>query len=220
MDAPINPDNVPATVEPVPHTREFMLRKFVIEFLKDRDAARAYRAIRPDVSKTTAVNQGIRWLRDPVVAAAVRAFDEEQLAYVQEQTRVTLSRTVARLGQIAFADPRQLVDEEGRPRTLDAIPDDLAAAISGVDLEQRFDKDGNETRTTKYRLLDRNRTLDMLMTHLNGYEKHQQAALDPLVALLKEMRRPAVPVVADDPDVIEVGGNPTSATVAEVEERQ
>ena len=52
---------------------------------------------------------------------------------------------------------------------------------------------------------DRAGVLDMLMQHLNGYKLHQQAPLDPLVQLLKGMRRSAVPIVQDVSDAKDTG---------------
>lgn len=49
-------------------------------------------------------------------------------------TEVTLERTIRELARLAFIDPRELLNDDGTPRALSELSDDVAAAIAGLEL--------------------------------------------------------------------------------------
>ena len=77
---------------------------FVAEYLIDLNATRA--AIRAGYSERTAGWTGCRLLRN----AAVREAVEREQARRAERTGITADRVLAELANIAFADPRDLME--------------------------------------------------------------------------------------------------------------
>jgi phage terminase small subunit len=64
-----------------------------------------------------------------VVAEVQRPLKEKRAACAAEARRL-----VAEVAKIAFADPRQLLDERGAIRGLHELPDDAAAAIARMEV--------------------------------------------------------------------------------------
>ena len=69
---------------------------------------------------------------------------------------------------------------------------------------EQFEGSGEDRRfvgfVKKWKLSDKKPALDMLMKHLNGYEKDRNAGMDTLAGLLASFQRSAVPVVKDVED--------------------
>ena len=156
-------------------TRENLLtekqQRFVDEYIVDLNATRA--AIRAGYSPKTAESQGARLLRNAKVQEAVRNAKQSR----QERTRVTADQTVREIARLAFADPRRLVNEDGSVKALYELDEDLAAAVSSVEVD--------EYGKVKYKLRPKTQALDMLMKHLGLYER-DNAQKPP--AVIQEIR--------------------------------
>lgn len=144
---------------------------FVAEYLKDKNATQA--AIRAGYSPATARQTASENLTKPVIAAAIKAANDEMLAKVQEETGITLSRTLREIARIGYFDPRKLFQPDGTPKRIDELDDDTAAALAGVDVLEEFEGSGKDRvfvgYTKKYKVADKKGALDMLMKHLDGY---------------------------------------------------
>lgn len=68
---------------------------------------------------------------------------------------------ISRLARIATADIREAYDDDGNLLPIKEIPDHLAAAIDGLDIE-----DGEYGRKVKLRLSPRQKALENLARHL------------------------------------------------------
>lgn len=94
----------------------------------------------------------------PKIKQAIIEFEES----MQEQVRQRVYAAIHRVELIAQFDPRDLVDHEGRPHSLNNLPANAAAAIQGVEIEEYIDKSGNFCREFKYRAaskLDANKVI-------------------------------------------------------------
>lgn len=93
----------------------------------------------------------------------VRAKANERLADLIDPDRAL--REAARL---AYADIRQLYDPQGRLKPIKDWPDDLAAAIGGVEFVRRNvdGADGHTDDVIKVKAWDKVRALEMLFKHL------------------------------------------------------
>lgn len=132
-------------------------QRFVEEYMLDLNATRA--AIRAGYSPKTAESQGSRLLSNAKIQEAVRNAQQSR----QERTRVTADRTVREIARLAFVDPRRLVNEDGSFKGLHELDEDLAAAVSSIEVD--------EYGKVKYKLWSKNQALDMLMKHLGLYER-------------------------------------------------
>lgn len=147
-------------------------RLFVTEYLKDNNATQA--AVRAGYAPETARQQGSRLLTNVVIRAAVNSHQNEVLAKVQEETGITLQRTLREIARIAYFDPRRMFTKNGNPLDIIDLDDDTAAVIAGLDVLEEFDGTGRDRVKTgevkKWKLADKKGALDMLMKHLGGYK--------------------------------------------------
>lgn len=122
----------------------------------------AYRQAYPRSQKWLAksVHEKASALANRAKVAARIAELREKASRAADLSAEKLLREVAR---IAFADPRGLVNEKGGVKGLHELDDNLAAAVSSIEVD--------EYGKVKYKLWVKNQALDMLMKHLGLYEK-------------------------------------------------
>jgi phage terminase small subunit len=108
-------------------------------------------------------------LRDPRIAKRIQ---EIQAAEFQD-LGITAERVKEELARVAFASAAGLFDEEGRLIPVHELPDDVAATITGIDVEvqqkMRKDDDGNlvaeDVVTKKIKRADKMAALALLARH-------------------------------------------------------
>lgn len=140
---------------------------FVTEYVIDYNATQA--AIRAGYSDRSAYSQAHELLKKPEIKEAIEELEEA----AAERAAVTKDMVLKELARIAFNDPRKLFDDNGRPKDIATLDDDIAAALASVDIFEEFDHDG-ETRellgyTKKYKWADKLRALEMLGKHLGMF---------------------------------------------------
>lgn len=105
-------------------------------------------------------------------APQVRAKANERLADLIDPDRAL--REAARL---AYADVRELYDENNKLKPMKDWPDELAAAIGGVEFVRRNVEggDGHSDDVIKIKVWDKPKALEMLFKHLDLFspEKHE-----------------------------------------------
>lgn len=149
-------------------------KRFVAEYLVDLSATQA--AIRAGYSAKTAHSQGPRLLGHAGVAAAIAAAKEKRA----EKVGLRAEEVLEQVRLLASADPRRIVDEKGRLIPLHKLPDDIAMAVSSVEVT----KDGS----LKYRLWDKNSALEKAMKHLGLYERDNKQKSDPFTEMMEFLR--------------------------------
>ena len=178
-------------------------KAFVTEYMKDKNAGKAYLRAGYEVSAEVASAAGSRLLVQDHVWREVHRLEAQALTATQKKLGITLERTLQEIGKGAFYDPRRMFHEDGTFKGIHELDDIEAAAIEGFDIEEQFVGKGDERvatgRTIKVKLAKRAVSLDMLMKHLNGYKAHEQGkgegAVNALAELLGGMRRSSVPIV-------------------------
>jgi phage terminase small subunit len=105
-----------------------------------------------------------------------------QTAFAARSQRVEIDQdwVVRRLARIADLDLRKLFSEDGVLRPIHELPEDVASAISSVDVVKRKG-DAEEYRV---RLPDRIRSLDLLGRHLGMFRDRVEVTgrgLEPLL---------------------------------------
>lgn len=96
---------------------------------------------------------------------------------------------------IAFADPRRLVNEDGRLIPLDQLDATTAMAIASVEQD--------EFGRIKYKFWDKNSALERLFKHRGLFEKDNQQKVDALAALLGRASGKVLGPVHDAPHQLE-----------------
>ena len=130
---------------------------FVLEFMVDYSPMNA--AIRAGFAEHTAANSGYKLKQMPHIKAKIQELVKERVERLQR----TSDQVINQMGNIAFADLREL-----SPELLGGLSDSTAAAIQSVKLTKRqsgeYDPDGNLIwdDVVEYRIADRNAALNML----------------------------------------------------------
>jgi len=87
-----------------------------------------------------------------------------------ERTQITADRVITEVARLGFSDVRKLFDPNGALLPVDKWPEDLAAAVASVEVDELFEGYG-ENRiqvgyTKKVKLWDKGKALEMLGRHL------------------------------------------------------
>jgi hypothetical protein len=161
--APMN-----AVVEQSPKTAYERLprryRRFVDAYVEGNTGAESAR-----LSKCKSLyphNRAWEWLQRPEIRQAI----DEREAHAVREAGVRHVRTLKELQAIAYADPRRLVHPEtGKALLLKDLPAEIAAAISGVDVEE-ISINGESGTRYKYKFWDKNKALDKLGQYLKLWD--------------------------------------------------
>lgn len=125
-------------------------QRFVDEYLIDLNATQA--AIRAGYSAKRASELGYQLLQKPTVQAEIK----HQMAARTVRTKIDQDSVVRERAKIGFSDIRKMFDADGQPIPVHKLGDDIAAAISSVEID-----DGRY----RLKLWDKNKALDELMKH-------------------------------------------------------
>lgn len=110
-------------------------RLFVLEYQANGgNATRA--AIAANYSVAGAAVQGTRMLRTPKIRGALEGRLKQGRV---GELELTIERLEEELARITYLDPRRLCDAEGHYIPLHELPEDVARAIAGIDVESLFD---------------------------------------------------------------------------------
>jgi phage terminase small subunit len=90
-------------------------------------------------------------------------------------------RLLRETASLAYLNPKDLYDEQGRLRPIHDLPDHVAAAIAGIEVVRgNVDKgDGQFDTVLKVKHWDKTRAIDMLMRHLALYKDRLNIGLTP-----------------------------------------
>lgn len=135
--------------------------RFVQEYLLDLNATQA--AIRAGYSEKTAGSVGFENLKKPEIAEAVSKAMNERA----EQSRVSNDRLLQELERMALFDIRKLTDVEGKPKPIQELDDDTAAAVVGLDIAEMIEDRALIGWVKKYKLADKKSAIELLMKHRN-----------------------------------------------------
>jgi phage terminase small subunit len=147
-------------------------RTFVSEYLKTKNAKQS--AIKAGFSKKTAESQASRLLRNVKVKAEI----DKALSKVEEKALITVAEVVSELKKIGFADLRRAYGPDNKILPLSQIPDDVAAALVGVESEELYEGTGQDRErvgdTVKVKLADKVRCLEALGKHLGIFIERRE----------------------------------------------
>lgn len=156
---------------------------FCKEYLVDLNATQA--AIRAGYSEKTANEQGSQNL----VKLSIQNRIQELFKGRSERTQITADRVLQEYARIGFSDIRKLYKEDGTLKMPNELDDDIAAALSGIDVTEEwgFDEDGNRTRTgetKKVKMYNKQGALDSLAKHLGLFEVDNKQKASELIVVL------------------------------------
>lgn len=172
-------------------------RRFIEEFLKDRNATKA--AERAGYSKKTARNQGSRLLAKDDIWSAIQKKLEAQL----QRVSVDADAVLLELARIAQCDISKAFNEDGSLKPLHDIPVDVRRAIAGVETVEVLGSGGDDgeegegkralVQTKKLKFWNKNEALQTLARHFklltDRVEIHDSRKLAERLRKARERRR-------------------------------
>jgi phage terminase small subunit len=137
---------------------------FCEEYLIDLNGRAA--AVRAGYSEKTARVMAQQNLEHPAVVEHLNKLIKQR----SERTQITADTVITETARLAFADLRKLFDENGGLLPVQQWPDDTAAAVASVEIDELFEGFGENRiqvgHTKKVKLWDKPRSLEMLGKHL------------------------------------------------------
>ena len=146
-------------------------KRFVDAYLRTLSPTNAYIEAYGDVKQP--YQAAWQLLKQPTIAQYV----EQRFAELSKDRGLTVQKVLDGLANVAFLDVRKLVGEDGELLPLDRLPEDVATAIGGVKVTERYLGSGdNEQRvvTHEYKLTDRNPALTNLGRYFKMFVDVQQ----------------------------------------------
>ncbi len=137
---------------------------FCQEYVKDLNGTQA--AIRAEYDEKSARHQASRLLTNDHVCALIKQLNEKKLRSVKVDAETILTELL----RLATSDIRKLFNENGGILPPNEWPDDIAKAVSSIQVDELFDYDNGQKNqvglTKKIKLWDKNAALDKLAKHL------------------------------------------------------
>jgi phage terminase small subunit len=146
-------------------------QRFVEEYLIDLNATQA--AIRAGYSKKTADQQASRLLTNVKVKAAIETAMEAR----SKRTEFDADWVLKRLGAEAMADVADLYEEDGRIKPIHEWPLIFRQGlVAGFDIDEHLVGDAKVGQTTKIKLSDRIKRIELIGKHVDvqAFSEKQQ----------------------------------------------
>jgi phage terminase small subunit len=154
-------------------------KAFAKEYLVDLNATQA--AIRAGYSTKSARRIGYQLLHEtPHIAALIQVGMSKRA----ERLEITTDRVLQEIAKLSFSDIRQLFDENGNLRPIHDLPDNAAAAISGIEIVTKIipgvgDGPASVEYVHKIKTWDKKGSLELLGKHLKLFvECHEHTGKD------------------------------------------
>jgi len=163
-------------------------RLFAVEYLVDMNATQAWHRAAPKTSIVACERSGHRALQRPAVQALVKAARDKRMG----EAGLSVADVLKKLQQMLMWDPRRLFDEKGNAVPIHQLDDDTVPAISGLEIVEEFQGQGEDRclvgYTKKYKLLDRNSTLEKAMKYHGLFAVDNKQKADAVGSLLEAIQ--------------------------------
>lgn len=142
-------------------------RLFCYEYLLDKNAAQAAR--RAGYSDRSAAKIGWELLQKERISQRT----DEMLVDTCEKLELSREVIIQELLALAMSDIGEIYNEDGSVKPLHEIPANTRRAISGLDVEELFEGEGDDRKQTgiskRPRLWDKTKALELLGKHLKMF---------------------------------------------------
>lgn len=138
--------------------------KFCVEYLVDMNGTKA--ALRAGYSEKGAATQSVRLLKNAYICSRIKILLDESLA----RTKINADKVLTELLKLATSDVRKLFDENGKMKPIHELDDDIAPAISSIEIDEIWEGLGRDRvqvgETKKVKFWDKPKALELLGKHL------------------------------------------------------
>jgi len=147
---------------------------FVKEYIVDFNATRAAKAA--GYSPKTAFTIGVENLKKPLIQALLA----KEIKKRADRIEITQDRVLTEYAKLAFLDPRKFYKKNGDLIPIHELPAEVAAALTGMDVQTIFTKDGDMMGDLKkIKFADKKPALDSVAKHLGMFiERHELTGKD------------------------------------------
>lgn len=170
--------------------------RFAAEFVKTGNLSAAYR-IAYDTEKMQPASIWVassRLMDNAKVALRI----EHYRLFATKRLEVSVGRIALEAARIAFFDPRELFDDDGKPIPITELPEDVARVIGSLDVQNIEIGGKNVGRTVKYRMLNKLGALELLARWKKMLDKDAVPEADDLDGMSEEeLEQEAREAVAD-----------------------
>lgn len=161
-------------------------RALFVEAMAENGGNATQAAITAGYSRKTAKQQGSRLLSDVNVAKAIEERRAEALADAQEETGVSIKRTLQELARIAYFDPASLFGTDGKLLAVRDMPEGTRAALAKIKIKRlaggmKVDLSGEGAalehvpeEMVELSIWDKNSAIEKAMKHLGLFERDNE----------------------------------------------
>lgn len=156
----------PAWNRGIPSPLSAMQKLFIQEYLIDLSPLGAYQRAGYKGEGVAAKVNASKLVRNPKVMAGIQQAMSARL----ERLHIDQDRVLQEYAKIAFLDPRRFYDENGQLLPVHLMPQDVAAALTSVDIVSLASGDGPAAiSTAKVKFADKKGALDSIARHLGMF---------------------------------------------------
>ena len=146
-------------------------KRFCDEYLIDLNATRAYKVAYPNCKKDHSARTNGYML---LTKTDIQTYIEEAKKEREERTKITQDMVLKELAKIAFFNPKNIFKENNTLKDVIDLDDDIASVMTSVETFEEFDGYGDDREkignTTKVKLADKMKALEMLGRHLGMFK--------------------------------------------------
>lgn len=138
--------------------------RFCREYIVDENGTRSYMRVYPNSSYDAAKNSASELLAKPYIQERINELREQR----NKRLEISADKVLQGIARLAFYDPRDLFDDDGRIKPLSELDPDAAYVLAGIETFHKVtgeDKDGLAV-VTKIRLPDKGANLERLGKNL------------------------------------------------------
>lgn len=160
-------------------------QRFVEEYLKDLNAAAAYKRAGYKIDSHGANVNGNRLMTYPKIRAAIAAGKAERSL----NTKIDAEWVLIRLADEVFADLADIIDDQGAVKPIKEWPKIWRTGlVQGLDVETSITDEGQATKVAKVRLSDRAKRLEMIGKHVDVQAWRENIGLNMSEVVIKDWR--------------------------------
>lgn len=142
-------------------------KRFCLEYIQDLNGKQA--AIRAGYAESNAEAQASRMLTNPKISEACQRLMDERA----KRTKIDADAVLVELVKLAKSDIRKFFNDDGSLKAVKDFPDDVAASVSSVEVDELFEGYGQEKKqvgfTKKLKFWDKPKCLEMIGKHLKMF---------------------------------------------------
>lgn len=179
---------IPKVNRPLTPLQNRFCDEYMVDFKEERACLRA------GYSESTARKYAYMLMRIPKIVKRLNELAEEWLKIY----RIARVNTVRIMTNIIEADVAKLFDHDGNLKPVKEIDLATRRAIAGIDYREETLKSGTRVKTTKIRMVDKPKTIELLAKHQQLLTDTVQLSVNTQVITLPAKVPIGTPVQVDD----------------------